>query len=148
MDGLQRDLFDDTIYYYDWHQDYWKLGDYLCDTLAEGDTFKAEGETWFILGRSNISQSFTIRRQADQSLIAYKIMAGNKEMSDIEEIYQGDHVHVDLVDETVEVQIGTNIYSLSEAKEIAAELLSSMFTLKYLGTEAQREQYSNKDQKS
>lgn len=60
-------------------------------------------------------------------------------MSNIEEIYQGEHVHVDLVDETVEVQIGTNIYSLSEAKEIAAELLSSMFTLKY---------YSNKDQKS
>lgn len=62
MSGLQRDLYDDTIFYYDWHSDLWKLGD-LRDTLAEGDTFEADGKTWFILGRSNISQSFTIQEE-------------------------------------------------------------------------------------
>jgi hypothetical protein len=40
----------------------------------------------------------------------------------IEEIYQGKHVHVDLVDETAEVQIGNNVYSLSEARELMTEL--------------------------
>ena len=62
MSGLERDLYDDTIFYYDWHSDLWKLGD-LRDTLAEGDTFEADGKTWFILGRSNISQSFTIQEE-------------------------------------------------------------------------------------
>ena len=63
MSELQRDLYDDTIFYYDWHSDLWKLGD-LRDTLAEGDTFEAGGKTWFILGRSNISQSFTIQEES------------------------------------------------------------------------------------
>ena len=62
MSVLQRDLYDDTIFYYDWHGDLWNLGD-LRDTLAEGDTFEADGKTWFILGRSNISQSFTIQEE-------------------------------------------------------------------------------------
>ena len=63
MSGLQRDLYDDTVFYYDWHDDLWNLGD-LCDTLAEGDTFWAYGKTWFILGRSNGSQSFTITEES------------------------------------------------------------------------------------
>jgi|GEM_PF-6359683 len=62
MSQLQRDLFDDTIFYYDLHSDLWNLGD-LRDTLVEGDTFEADGKTWFILGRSNISQSFTIQEE-------------------------------------------------------------------------------------
>ena len=62
MSGLERDLYDDTIFYYDWHSDIWKLGD-LRDTLAEGDTFEADGKTWLILGRFNISQSFTIQEE-------------------------------------------------------------------------------------
>lgn len=62
MSGLQRDLYDDTVFYYDWHNDLWNLGD-LRDTLAEGDTFEADGKVWFILGRSNISQSFTIQEE-------------------------------------------------------------------------------------
>jgi hypothetical protein len=60
MSLLQRDLYDETVFYYDWHNDLWNLGD-LRDTLAEGDTFEANGKTWFILERSNISQSFTIQ---------------------------------------------------------------------------------------
>lgn len=63
MSQLQRDLYDDTIFYYDWHSDLWNLGD-LRDTLVEGDTFEADGKTWFILGRSNISQSFTIQEES------------------------------------------------------------------------------------
>ena len=63
MSELQRDLYDDTIFYYDWHSDLWNLGD-LRDTLAEGDTFEADGKTWFILGRSNSSQSFTITEES------------------------------------------------------------------------------------
>lgn len=63
MSGLQRDLYDDTVFYYDWHNDLWNLGD-LRDTLAEGDTFVADGKTWFILGRSNGNQSFTITEES------------------------------------------------------------------------------------
>ena len=63
MSGLQRDLYDDTVFYYDWQADLWNLGD-LRDTLVEGDTFEADGRTWFILGRSNISQSFTIQEES------------------------------------------------------------------------------------
>ena len=62
MSLLQGDLYDDTVFYYDWHSDLWNLGD-LRDVLGEGDTFIAEGKTWFILGRSNISQSFTIQEE-------------------------------------------------------------------------------------
>lgn len=63
MSVLQRDLYDDTVFYYDLHSDLWNLGN-LRDTLVEGDTFEADGKTWFILGRSNISQSFTIKEWA------------------------------------------------------------------------------------
>ena len=63
MSGLQRDLYDDTVFYYDWHNDIWNLGD-LCNTLAEGDTFEADGKTWFILGRGNADQSFTITEES------------------------------------------------------------------------------------
>ena len=63
MSGLQRDLYDDTVFHYDWHGDLWNLGD-LRDVLGEGDTFMADGKTWFILGRSNISQSFTITEES------------------------------------------------------------------------------------
>jgi len=63
MDELQRDRFDDTTYYYDFHRDIWGLGS-LRDTLVEGDTFEGEGKTWFILGRSDISQSFTIMEKS------------------------------------------------------------------------------------
>jgi len=62
MSGLQRDLYDDTVFYYDLHSDLWNLGSQR-DHLAEGDTFEADGKTWFILGRSNISQSFTIQEE-------------------------------------------------------------------------------------
>jgi len=62
MSGLQRDLFDDTTYYYDWHRDVWNLGQ-LRDTLVEGDTFEGGGKTWFILGRGN-NQSFTIMEES------------------------------------------------------------------------------------
>ena len=63
MSGLQRDLYDDTVFYYDLHSDLWNLGSQR-DHLAEGDTFEADGRTWFILGRSNISQSFTIQEES------------------------------------------------------------------------------------
>ena len=63
MSVLQRDLYDDTIFYYDLHSDLWNLGSQR-DHLAEGDTFEADGKTWFILGRSNISQSFTIQEES------------------------------------------------------------------------------------
>ena len=63
MSTLQRDLFDDTIFYYDWHNDLWNLGSQR-DYLAEGDTFEADGKTWFILGRSNADQSFTITEES------------------------------------------------------------------------------------
>ena len=52
MSGLQRDLFDSNVYFYDWHNDPWNLGSQR-DHLAEGDNFEADGKTWFILGRSN-----------------------------------------------------------------------------------------------
>lgn len=63
MSELQRDLYDDTIFYYDFGIDQWNLGD-LRDTLVEGDCFEADGKVWFILGRSNISQSFTIQEES------------------------------------------------------------------------------------
>jgi hypothetical protein len=63
MDGLQCDLFDGETYYYDWHRDIWNLGS-LRDTLVEGDTFEGGGKTWFILGRANVSQSFTIMEES------------------------------------------------------------------------------------
>lgn len=63
MDGLQRDLFDDTTYYYDWHRDVWNLGQLLIAILVEGDTFEGGGKTWFILGRGN-NQSFTIMEES------------------------------------------------------------------------------------
>jgi len=62
MSGLQRDLYDDTVFYYDLHSDLWNLGSQR-DHLAEGDTFSAEGKTWFILGRS-CDQSFTIMEES------------------------------------------------------------------------------------
>ena len=43
-------------------------------------------------------------------------------MSEFKEIYRGDRVVADLVDKTVEVTIGLDTYSLSEAKEIFDEL--------------------------
>lgn len=52
MSGLQRDLFDSNVYFYDWHNDPWNLGSQR-DHLAEGDNFEVDGKTWFILGRSN-----------------------------------------------------------------------------------------------
>ena len=52
MSGLQRDLFDSNVYFYDWHNDPWNLGSQR-DHLAEGDNFEADGKTWFILGHSN-----------------------------------------------------------------------------------------------
>ena len=52
MSGLQRDLFDSNVYFYDWHDDPWNLGSQR-DHLAEGDNFEVDGKTWFILGHSN-----------------------------------------------------------------------------------------------
>tara|TARA_R110000824_G_C14914941_1_gene647059 strand:- start:62 stop:439 length:378 start_codon:yes stop_codon:yes gene_type:complete len=63
MDELQRDLFDDTTYYYSLIGDIWNLGN-LRDTLKEGDTFEGGGKTWFILGRSNADLTFTIMEES------------------------------------------------------------------------------------
>jgi len=64
---MQRDLFDNTIFYYDFAADHWNLGDFR-DILKEGDTFEAEGKTWEIVGRSNIEQCFTIIEVDDEQV--------------------------------------------------------------------------------
>ena len=105
MSGLQRDLYDDTIFYYDWHSDLWNLGD-LRDTLAEGDTFEADGKTWFILGRSNISQSFTIQEEPIFSKGKSEAMRKEKAKENMEhwlrelleskdDVSMGNVVHID-----------------------------------------------------
>ena len=105
MSGLQRDLYDDTIFYYDWHSDLWNLGD-LRDTLVEGDTFEADGKTWFILGRSNISQSFTIQEEPIFSKGKSEAMRKEKAKENMEhwlrelleskdDVSMGNVVHID-----------------------------------------------------
>ena len=105
MSVLQRDLYDDTIFYYDWHGDLWNLGD-LRDTLAEGDTFEADGKTWFILGRSNISQSFTIQEEPIFSKGKSEAMRKQKAKENMEhwlrelleskdDVSMGNVVHID-----------------------------------------------------
>ena len=105
MSQLQRDLYDDTIFYYDWHSDLWNLGD-LRDTLAEGDTFEADGKTWFILGRSNISQSFTIQEEPIFSKGKSEAMRKEKAKENMEhwlrelleskdDVSMGNVVHID-----------------------------------------------------
>lgn len=46
----------------------------------------------------------------------------NERPSSFEEIYDGKHIAVDLVDETLEFTIGLDTYSLSEIEELSEEL--------------------------
>ena len=105
MSGLQRDLYDDTVFYYDLHSDLWNLGSQR-DHLAEGDTFEADGKTWFILGRSNISQSFTIQEEPIVSKGKSEAMRKQKAKENMEhwlrelleskdDVSMGNVVHID-----------------------------------------------------
>ena len=105
MSGLQRDLYDDTVFYYDLHSDLWNLGSQR-DHLAEGDTFEADGKTWFILGRSNISQSFTIQEEPIFSKGKSEAMRKQKAKENMEhwlrelleskdDVSMGNVVHID-----------------------------------------------------
>ena len=104
MSGLQRDLYDDTIFYYDLHSDLWNLGSQR-DHLAEGDTFSAEGKTWFILGRS-CDQSFTIQEEPIFSKGKSEAMRKQKAKENMEhwlrelleskdDVSMGNVVHID-----------------------------------------------------
>lgn len=46
----------------------------------------------------------------------------NNPPNDFVEIYDGKHITVDLVDETLEFTIGLDTYSLSEIEELSEEL--------------------------
>ena len=105
MSGLQRDLYDDTVFYYDLHSDLWNLGSQR-DHLAEGDTFEAHGKTWFILERSNISQSFTIQEEPIFSKGKSEAMRKQKAKENMEhwlrellesndDVSMGNVVHID-----------------------------------------------------
>jgi hypothetical protein len=104
MSGLQRDLYDDTVFYYDLHSDLWNLGSQR-DHLAEGDTFSAEGKTWFILGRS-CDQSFTIQEEPIFSKGKSEAMRKQKAKENMEhwlrelleskdDVSMGNVVHID-----------------------------------------------------
>jgi hypothetical protein len=43
-------------------------------------------------------------------------------MSDIKTLYKGEYALADLVDETIEVTVQNNVYSLSETLELKQEL--------------------------
>ena len=47
-------------------------------------------------------------------------------MSEIVHVYRGEYVSIDLVDETTELTVENNIYSLTEAMELHKELLEAM----------------------
>ena len=47
-------------------------------------------------------------------------------MSEIVHVYRGEYVSIDLVDDTTELTVENNIYSLTEAMELQKELLEAM----------------------
>lgn len=109
MSELQCDLFDDTIFYYDWHNDLWNLGD-LRDTLVEGDTFVADGKTWFILGRSNISQSFTITEESVFKKGKSEAMRKDTAQKNINHILRGLLEYKDCVSNSSVVHMDGHLY--------------------------------------
>ena len=58
---MQRDLFDDKRYYYDFQSDIADLGS-LRDTLQAGETFEHNGVTWEIIEREDFNQCFVIQK--------------------------------------------------------------------------------------
>jgi len=58
---MQRDLFDDQRYYYDFQSDIADLGS-LRDTLQAGETFEHNGVTWEIIEREDFNQCFVIQK--------------------------------------------------------------------------------------
>jgi hypothetical protein len=58
---MQRDLFDDKRYYYDFQSDIAGLGP-LRDTLKVAETFNHNGVTWEIIEREDINQCFVIQK--------------------------------------------------------------------------------------
>ncbi len=58
---LQKDLFDEGIYYYDLHNDPAKLGTWR-DLLKVDDTFTWNGYTYVILDKKAADQHWMIER--------------------------------------------------------------------------------------
>ena len=48
----------------------------------------------------------------------------------IKDVYVGKYVLVQLVDETVELTVENNVYSLTEATELEQDLLQALFVLR------------------
>lgn len=58
---MQRDLFDNGRYYYDFQTDVANLGTGR-DTMQAGETFDHEGVTWEIIEREDFNQCFVIQK--------------------------------------------------------------------------------------
>ena len=48
----------------------------------------------------------------------------------IKDVYVGKYVLVQLVDETIELTVENNVYSLTEATELEQDLLQALFVLR------------------
>ena len=48
----------------------------------------------------------------------------------ISDVYVGKYVLVQLVDETVELTVENNVYSLTEATELEQDILKALYTLR------------------
>ena len=48
----------------------------------------------------------------------------------IKDVYVGKYVLVQLVDETVELTVENNVYSLTEATELEQDILKALYTLR------------------
>ena len=59
---LQKDLFEDGIFYYDLHNDPAMLGMWR-DLLSTGDTFNWDGDRYLILDKKAADQHWIIERQ-------------------------------------------------------------------------------------
>ena len=51
-------------------------------------------------------------------------------MSEIVHVYRGEYVSIDLVDDTTELTVENNVYSLTESVELEQDLLKAMYELR------------------
>lgn len=64
---MQKDMFDNKIYYYDLISDLADLGS-LRDTLKVGETFDHDNKTYEILEREDFNQCFVIQEVVNEDV--------------------------------------------------------------------------------
>ena len=67
---MQRDLFEDRIYYYDWQTDIAGLDPFIL-SMQIGDTFKHKNVSYEIIEIDMVNQTFTIEELDNQEISGF-----------------------------------------------------------------------------